>query len=333
MAYYLSEFVGDGSELDSFRPPVTGQYGIIDLRGDTTVAAGRCLLWTPADLPTDPRYEKVADATVESIPRNIARRIENALGVSLTQFDTLQAIIAELLILHGSFTDPNRWNPLAVNRFGRHRIVLGGEVIYDAPAPVGTTVTDDFNRTDQAGLGSSAEGWSWVLSTTNTWQIVNNQASQTNAGNAWAWSDQVLASDDHYSHADIATEGERHGLIIRRHASDNTHYEVWQTSSVLRVYRLVTGTYTELTDVARFGSPFTTMRFEMDGSAWDVLFDGVSYTDGTDTGITGNVLAGMYGRNSSAHDTFEAGDLGAAFDPANLSASVLGSDVTLTWDV
>lgn len=336
MAYYLAEFVGVGTAVDHYRPPVDGSWGIIDLRGDSTVQAGRCLLWHPDGSLSDPRLEKVADTTVESIPRNISRRIENVLGVTLDQFDTLQAIIAELLILHGSFTDPGRWNPLQTNRLGRHVIHLGGK-IYDAPAPVGATITDDFNRADADPISASAEGWSWVeVGVDAAWEIISNEAvHDTTTGDLTAAvADSSLSSDDIYAEHAVPTKNPATniGPAVRfPDTSTLTCYQARMRNNDHNLIKIETGSGTDLTSLSGTPAAGATMRVEADGSTISGSSSAGWSDSATDTAISGNNLAGMVAfRGQTDADNFEAGE---SFDPANLVALASGSDVALTWDL
>jgi hypothetical protein len=283
----------------------------------------------------------VADETVESIPRNISRRIENVLGVSLDQFDTLQAVIAELLILHGSFTDPGRWNPLRAMRDGFHRIYLGGKV-YEALAPVGATVSDDFDRTDAATLGAN-----WDDRTGRYGIDTNRAVNEADAGDDARYSASALSSDDHYSQAtDMDSAGSSSpGLTVRMSSSAATYYMARiNGGDHIRLFKRVAGSYTQLREESSITITYPLdFYFEFDGSNWDVQVDTVSESTGTDTSITGETFAGLWSESTGDpvdpvyYGAWEAADLsaGATFPaaPENLTANaVSSSQVDLSWD-
>ena len=161
-----------------------------------------------------------------------------------------------------------------------------------------TSLTDDFTRADQTGLGTSSEGWSWgsVVAGIN---IVSNRARSTTSDNASrAVSD--LSSADHYAESDIiqsATTTRSMGVRCRYSSAVNTAYEATSnggsTGSFL-LKRISSGTPTTLSTADR-GSTVTTRttRVTVSGSNLDYWEDGVSKTTATDTNITGNLRCGI----------------------------------------
>lgn len=323
--FYLGQFIGDGNDGNEYRPPVDGDWSIIDLRADVTQQAGRCLVATSVPLATLPSGFTDLGDELDRRSAPTRNRVANALGLTL-EADTLRGIIAELLVLHGR-VDGSRWKPLKQNRLGRHRIVMLGETIYDAPVIVGTVIADDFTRADADAMGSSSEGWSWT-ETAGDIDIVTNAAEViTLGGAALARAESSLASDDHYSQVAItAWQGgtgasvSRPGVAVRYHTSDVTYYLARYETGFDRfeLFRFVTGASTSIgTQAATQPTPPWTLRLEVDGSALEVFQDGVSKQTATDTNITGNVRTGLREfqggsvTTETVFDDFEAGDLAA----------------------
>ena len=161
-----------------------------------------------------------------------------------------------------------------------------------------TSLTDDFTRADQTGLGTSSEGWSWGSVTAGI-NIVSNRARSTTDNNA-SRAESDLSSADHYSQAVIiqsAATNRSMGVRCRYSSSANTCYEGTSngtsTSSFL-IKRLSAGTPTQLSTADR-GSTVTTRtaRITVSGSSLDMWEDGVSKTTVTDTNITGNLRCGI----------------------------------------
>lgn len=334
MAFSLAPFVGEGTTENPYRPDVAGAYAVIDLRADSTQQAGWCLL-SAGVVPSGAVDLGELDV---NMPRGVSRNLENALEVTLDQTSNLRAIIVELLTFHGSFTDPSRWNPLIANRFGRHRIVMAGEVIYDAPVPQGATISDDFNRADGA-IGSN---WSGDTAT-SAWEIESNTlAVRQNASARIYYSAASLDGTDAEAEVDVTDDddvaGESRGLSPTvRTATDgtDTYYELVnrRASSELWLREVTAGAETTIASKTLLPSVPFNLRVRADGSTITGYVDDVEELSTTDTQITTGLTAGIrqFGADESNFDNFLATDLATA-DPANLAASVTDDDVTLTWD-
>lgn len=195
------------------------------------------------------------------------------------------------------------------------------EYLADGREQPRTTITDSFNRADQAGLGTSSEGWSWS-EVTNQNDIVSNQAQAT-VGNALNLSraDQDLSSDDHRAEFDIIAIGSNSasfiGPVARFSSSEATGYiarRFGTNSNSFALAKIVAGTITAL------GTPETTATthpvIECNNS--DISrYDGVTLKETiTDTSITGNLRTGIIQRTGAVPsgyqvDDFEAADLAA----------------------
>jgi hypothetical protein len=164
--------------------------------------------------------------------------------------------------------------------------------------PHETSLTDDFTRADQTGLGTASGGWSWGSVTAGI-NIVSNRARSTADNNA-SRAESDLSSADHYAESSIiqsAATTRSLGVRCRYAAAANTAYEatsngVSTASFVLK--RIVAGVATTLSTVDR-GTTVTTRttRITVSGSNLDYWEDGVSKTTATDTNITGNLRCGI----------------------------------------
>lgn len=329
MRLYLGTFSGAGTETNPFRPLVPGDFSILDLRGDVTQQAGRCLVAVPAVLPTVPTgWRDLGDDLDATLPALGRGRIGNDLGLTL-QAVTARGIIAELLLVHGtSPLDRTRWNRLQAVR-GRNRIVMLNEVIFDAPAVQGLVITDTFNRANADALGTSSEGWSWT-ETLGDIDIAGNLASVTTvAASAAARAESNLATANHYAQAIInnweggtGLDEVSPGVLVRysTNASIEAYLGRYAThSDVYEAFRFVAGTPTLITSVgATQPTPPFTIRVEVNGSSLTIFQDGISKLATTDTNITGNLRTGIRAFQGSNHsplvtfNNFEAGDLGVA---------------------
>lgn len=331
MAFYLSTFVGDG-RTDPFQPPVDGAFAIIDLRGDPTIQDGRCLLWTPDEQPTRAGRNKIGDLDPDdTMPRSVSRLIESHLGLTLDSTDRLRAIIAELLILHGTIpSDKTRWNPLQADRRGVNRIYLGGE-IYRAPAIKDVVVTDDFNRADEL-LGASAN---WDYGDHQVGAVVSNQLSlQGTFGRDTAyWSADTFQADC-YVQADYITASTHDGGLALRISTgdvDPDHgdlYAARDNNSGTDIVKFVGGSFTRIGSDG--GDPSQgAWYFEADGSTLTLDIDTVQTIQVTDTSITAGGYSGFITDGySGVWDNFEAGDLG--IPPSASIAGTLSVSGTLT---
>lgn len=201
---------------------------------------------------------------------------------------------------------------------------LRGEI--PGPLPHQTTITDDFNRADQSGLGSSSEGWSWTA-TIGGYNIVSNEAENVAmTGNlAFARAESDLSSEDHYAQVDVTTVAQnRQGVAARFSDSADTAYMFVERQVVpdFAIFKRVTGTDTLLNDSASGATEPFTIKGECDGSGLTLYVDDVSEVTITDTDITGNVRAGLHHGGTSVGgtvDNFEAADLAAVASAVSAS--------------
>ena len=174
MRFYLDRFIGDGRSItngpahlngdDSFRVASAGpEYSnIIDLRGDKTRQEGLCLAASETLVGTP--VLDLGDTLDQRLTGKIKNLLEGHLGLTLDQTD-FRSVIAELCLLHGR-NDGTRWGRLRAMHTGWHRINLGRQVVYHAPAVQNTVLTEDWNCVDSSSLSCDL-----------TWTEVENGAS------------------------------------------------------------------------------------------------------------------------------------------------------------
>lgn len=133
--YYLTGWVGSGTDVDPMRPDLTAAvWTAVDLRPDTKVTTGWCVVWTqdPATVvPAGATY--LGDGSFAQIPNNIRNKLRNQLGLTELVGLTVPEILAELLTVHGGA--PGRWGKLrpvrkqtAFGEVDHYEIHLGGKI-------------------------------------------------------------------------------------------------------------------------------------------------------------------------------------------------------------
>lgn len=189
----------------------------------------------------------------------------------------------------------------------------------EAPLPHSTTVTDNFNRADEE-LGASAD-WD---EDSGDFEIVSNAVDLIATGGDGRNSAEhqtALASDDHYSQADIESLQGTSGIRVEvkfRYADHNNFYSAGTTdrgSDTVDLFRRVTGTITEINAPGPIHDPWVdgdTLYGEVDGSSLDLRVNGTSEHTGTDTALTGQTHVGIGAQNQDpamGWDNFEGADL------------------------
>lgn len=186
--------------------------------------------------------------------------------------------------------------------------------------PHSTTISDNFNRSDDAtGLGTSSGGWSWS-NTRFEWNIVSNLAQgQDDGSEVRAESD--LSSSDHYSQGDWDYGGNiAYGSpSVRFDGSARTFYTGGARNSGTSTYRLrklVSGTATNITTVNTTAVTNGTLKTTINGSSLELARNGSSVAGpSTDTAITSGTRTGLYSTGAGftvTIDNFEAADLAAS---------------------
>lgn len=313
----ITSWLGDGTGGNPFIPRgIDGPRAVIDLRPDPTVGAGVCLYIADA-VTTNQVTRDLGEESLDSPLSNPAARwIENNLGVTLAG-STLREVIAELLILWGEADLPGRtkWKRLLATSDGRHRIVMRDRVIYDALAPVGATVSDDFNRADEALAVSANWNDIVIFGGDSTFSIVSNVALAQGTSTAFGeWNANFGTAQWAQANASGINNAQA-GLILRcSDPSNNLYMGYWRGGNdAWRIAKTVSASFSVLAEDT--GGPASlssnVLYFVANGSTLTLRVDGVQKLQTTDTSIT-NLRIGIMGlRDSSTGslDNFQGGDI------------------------
>lgn len=338
--FYLGSYIGTGSVRDPFRALGSEQAGssAIDLRPDSSVVTGRCLVAVPVRDDTIGNY--LGDDPSRAIPAPIKRRVETALGVTLSA-SSIRDAIAELLMDHGR-TDGTRWKPLRPERTtNRYRIYLGG-LLYDVPVIAGgSSISENWNCADSAGLTCQL---TWTEFQNAGWRLLANQAriDANNGDTHAARADSNLATDDHFCEVTVAAiNNSASGLLFcgplwRKDATATATYYNWEAqlfasigANAHQLLKTVAGARTELWTDATDVVAGEVLRGDANGSTIRGLRNGTQLASVTDTAIVDNLRCGVVGAATAADDradldTWSAEDLAAAAGLRTLSLTGVG---------
>lgn len=187
------------------------------------------------------------------------------------------------------------------------------------PIPHATTITDNFDRTDNADMSVGAP-FSWT-DVVGDQQIVSNTVQRTAGAQVCrARAESDLSGSDHYAQV-VATAiagGTRYAQVAARYASaaDTAYWNRFVAgTTTLRVFKVVEGVETALgTGTTQTFSNPDSIQMRCNGSTLDSYLNGSSVESFTDTAITTGTRCGI-GMNSNANvtiDDFEAADLAVA---------------------
>ncbi len=199
----------------------------------------------------------------------------------------------------------------------REDVLLPSEYLSDGSRPPRSTVSDDFNRTDEDPL----TGWDEVEST--TWKVVSEEVevSDTGASNfpASARFQTAVDSDDHEAEVTFTAQETDFALIgpaTRFAAAAETYYSgyVRAQGSARSLDKMVTGTRSVLDSDTGGAGPPQLLRLRIDSADRLELFDDdVSALFKTsEVSITSNLSGGIIGHSSSR----STGDLWSLTDLA-----------------
>lgn len=343
--FYLGSYVGTGAGLDPFRPRGSDQPGwsAIDLRPDGSLVTGRCLVAVPVRDDTIGDY--LGDDLARAIPAPIKRRLENALGITLSD-STIRGAVAEILMVHGR-TDGTRWKPLRPERTTRrYRIYLGG-VLFDVPVIAGgVSISENWNCADSASLTCQLT-WTEFLGT--QWEILTNQARCLTDGNnpRSARADSDLATDDQecqltvvdYAPGGVPGDYILAGPTCRKDATATvTFYSFWGGPGTGQSHALskhVDSVRTDMQTQADVPLDGDVLRVTADGSTIKGFRNGVEKTSVTDVSIVDNLRCGIWAQglgiaSEVSCDTWSAADLGAAAG-AGSEEDAFEDDTVIPW--
>lgn len=157
--------------------------------------------------------------------------------------------------------------------------------------------TDDFNRAD------GPIGLNWNSLGGETFNVVSNAATPANDGiNSIAWWIANSFEDDQYSEATIISDNLGFkGVIVRADTSggDNAYLVITFHASTIRIYKVVSSTYTELQDTGITPIAGDRLRIEVTGQAPNIELK--AYLNDVQIGTT---ITGLSDHNSGAAGIF-----------------------------
>jgi hypothetical protein len=332
--YYLSGYVGDGSEANPFRPVgVDGlpTWSSIDLRPDGSVATGFALVAAQTRIDGQ-RRDYLGDA-----PTARSAAVKDVIGTRLSvtlDTDSLAQIALELLTEHAR-EDGTRVKPLR-EAGGRYTVWLGGAapLISLKAMSGGSSFTESFDQANSSTLGPDL---SWSEPTGNL-QTVSNSVRNVAGGVAnRGRADVDVDTEDMLAEIDVVAftvpapaAARQIAVCTRFAAAATTHYFGRLIddgiSTRLEIVRTVTGTSTIISAVTApaLALPMT-LRLESNGSSHSLYFGGILRVGpSTDTNITGNVRGGVLSTDHATGfsvanvigDNFVVADLAA--DPSSV---------------
>lgn len=273
------------------RPLMPTHKGVIELHlGGHGLVRAETLTGDPATHPAWPNIERVLQGVYRAVQDRDPALARKWLGAQSAKYRLSPERARDLLI------------PADLPR-----------VLPDRPT---TTITDDFNRPDQSGLGTSAEGWSWTT-TAPAIDIVSNHAESQGGSEESARAEVDLSSDDHYAQASvtIGAVDQAVGVIVRfENAAGGDYYWGRTNSAASRwdLWKKVGGSFTLLgTNTTGWARPAgATLKVEADGTTIRVLQDGVEKISVSDASVAGHLRTGIAGWDAEKiWDDFEAADL------------------------
>lgn len=190
-----------------------------------------------------------------------------------------------------------------------------------------TTITDDFNRVDQSGLGTAAGGWSWSANVEsnsppgNEAGIVSNRAQDVSAYPVSVRAEIDLATDDNYAQMTIVDRGagDTNGVICRESTGIDPSYYLailLDDSDAVAIFKNTGGINFAL--IGSFVGVTVSLpqiiKVQAVGTTVKCFWDGVEVISETDSEITTGKRAGMRFGSAGVRtfDNFEAGDVGGA---------------------
>jgi hypothetical protein len=173
---------------------------------------------------------------------------------------------------------------------------------------VSLPATDDFNRADSGSLGAN-----WT-ETDHGLQIVSNEARViTNGAYQFAYWNADAFDSDHYSQAVFAGSPADMEVCTRVQAGGNLYMLMVNSgSTVTRIYKRLSGSFTQIGSDGAAPTVGHTYKFEANGSALTGYDNGVAISgpgSGGDASITGG-SAGLGGSSSGVGwDDWQGGDV------------------------
>lgn len=134
---YISRYTGNGLTEETAFYPIAGkqaelegkQWLGVDLRPDSAVITGWCLLGTSASLTTIPTgvifLASDMDDTLQAAARNA---LNNNLGLSVSNGMSFREVLRAVATTEATGKANGRWNPITPNLSGQIEVFLGNFV-------------------------------------------------------------------------------------------------------------------------------------------------------------------------------------------------------------
>jgi hypothetical protein len=167
--------------------------------------------------------------------------------------------------------------------------------------------SDDFNRADSTGLGAN---WTAILRNLN---VVSNVAvPQSGAGaNTVVWA-SPCGTDNNFSQAQIPLSGGLPQIMCRASNAVETGYvyEHAALGGTVKIYKVISGSQTQLATLTFATGVGDTMRVSASGSTINGYTNGVQKLTVTDTSITTGKYVGIRATNNNhTYDNWSGGDI------------------------
>jgi len=336
--YYLTTITGKGTRADPFRPAVAdyaagGEWGMLDLREDSTAAAGLAVAYADTPAPINAAgVTLLGDDLKAPLTAPAKQAFTGALGVTLAD-DSLPGMLAELL----SIRRPGFCAPIRKMADGRMRIFLGGLIYGDPPPEYGKgTFTESFNKADSSTLGPDLTWEEWDGT---GWQVKSNQGYHSGVSDEVASPTNTNATDDFYTQFKIASWTSKPdmdvGVLTRAYNSPRYWYGAFAQfyDNTHTFEKMVNNSWTLVATISTAVSTGETLYLSSDGSSHIVKKNGSQIWSGTDSSVVNYYRAGMaYHAGSSGAqvyvDDFESADLTTAKTSADTGA---GADASVSY--
>lgn len=187
-----------------------------------------------------------------------------------------------------------------------HLLFIPNDLPIELPIPHSTSISENFDGANNAAVGKQL---TWVEGGAGGfWDNFNNHArvfgAAENEDARSAYANSALSSADQQCQMTSVVQNNDisfSGVICRRSSSAVTYYtgrfDTKTPDDKIFVYKVITGTPSVVgSQVTVVESIPDTIKLTVAGSNLEVFFNGVSKSAVTDTGITGNLFCGLYGR-------------------------------------
>lgn len=345
MPLFLSPYVGAGTKVDPFRPQGLLEPGAsaVDIRLDPTRADGDgigfALLWSPSGVPDPTGGIKLAEDYGEPITDRIRNLINARTGLDFSLDTTIQDVIQTIMLR----PDTIRWKQLRAFK-GRLELWLGSSTgkrkWVDSLVMAGGSITDDFNRTDEAVLQ-----YPWVRQSGSAiYATLSSNAIRglTASGQGMYYYDRSVNGwnadqSSSFRYASAMTSNDW-GPTVRNAVSGRSCYSFEQWSGGRSIAKYVNGSATTIETVTGAASTGVVYKIDVSGSTIRYYEDAVEHS-GSPASDTSLSTAGfgpgviLYRSDGSIDDFVATGEqtpsAGIIFLGSAYSDAPNGGDVTV----